>query len=94
MTLNFHVAAFPFATQDLSSNAAEGLALVFPNLFKLLCISSTLQITSAALDRWHSILRRLKKYLAAILTKEQESAALALVNIHCIMQIGITHVQQ
>ena len=94
MTLNFHVAAFLLAAQDLSSNAAEGLALVFPNLFKLLCISSTLQITSAERERWHSILRRLKKYMAAILTKEQESAAFALVNIHCIMQIGITEVQQ
>ena len=93
MTLNFHVAAFPLAAQDLSSNAAEGLALVFPNLFKLLCISSTFQITSAELDRWHSILR-LKKYLAVTMTKERESAALALVNIHCIMQIGITQVQQ
>ena len=92
MTLNFHVAAFPLAAQDLSSNAAEGLALVFPNLFKLLCISSTLQITLAELDRWHSILRTW--YLAATMTKEQESAALALVNIHCIMQIGITQVQQ
>ena len=47
MTLNFHVAAFPLVAQDLSSNAVEGLAIVFPNLFKLLRISSTLQITSA-----------------------------------------------
>ena len=65
MTLNFHVAAFPLAAQDLSSNAVEGLAKVFPNLFKLLCISSTLQIRSAERERWHSILHRLKKYLAA-----------------------------
>ena len=94
MTLSFHFAAFPLAAQDLSSNAVEGLAIVFPNFFKLLCISSTLQFTSAELDRWHGTLRRLKKYLAATMTKERESAALALVNIHCIMQIGITQVQQ
>ena len=53
-----------------------------------------LQITTAERERWHSILCRLKKYLAATMTKERESAALALVNIHCIMQIGITQVQQ
>ena len=93
MTLSFHFAAFPLAAQDLSSNAVGGLAIVFPNFFKLLCISSTLQFTSAELDRWHSILQ-LKKYLAATMTKERESAALALVNIHYIMQIGITQVQQ
>ena len=51
MTMNFHVAAFPLAAQNLSSNAVEGLAIVFPNLFKLLCISSTLQITSAGSEQ-------------------------------------------
>ena len=71
----------PVAAQDLSSNVVEGLAIAFPNLFKLLHISSTLQITSAERERWHSVLRRLKKYVAATLTKERESAVLALVNI-------------
>ena len=69
------------------------LPLSLSKLIQVAVISSTLQITSAELDRWHSILQ-LKKYLAATMTKERESAALALVNIHCIMQIGITQVQQ
>ena len=72
----------------------RALPLSLSKLIQVAVISSTLQITSAELDRWHSTLRRLKKYLAATMTKERESAALALVNIHCIMQIGITQVQQ
>ena len=71
----------------------RALPLSLSKLIQVAVISSTLQITSAELDRWHSILQ-LKKYLAATMTKERESAALALVNIHCIMQIGITQVQQ
>ena len=71
----------------------RALPLSLSKLIQVTVISSTLQITSAELDRWHSILQ-LKKYLAATMTKERESAALALVNIHCIMQIGITQVQQ
>ena len=71
----------------------RALPLSLSELIQVAVISSTLQITSAELDRWHNILQ-LKKYLAATMTKERESAALALVNIHCIMQIGITQVQQ
>ena len=71
----------------------RALPLSLSKLIQVAVISSTLQITSAELDRWHSILQ-LKKYLAATMTKERESAALALVKIHCIMQIGITQVQQ
>ena len=71
----------------------RALPLSLSKLIQVAVISSTLQITSAELDRWHSILQ-LKKYLAATMTKERESAALALVNIHCIMQIGIMQVQQ
>ena len=33
---------------------------------------------------------RLQKYLTTTTTKERESAALALMNIHCIMQIGVS----
>ena len=47
-------------------------------------------ITPAESERWRSTLRRLQEYLTASATKERESAALALTNIHCITQIGFS----
>ena len=77
------------AEKDLFS--CGGLSHEFlPNLCKLLCISNMLQMTSAERARWHNTLRRLKKYLAATMTKEWESAAFALMNIHCITQIDLS----
>ena len=77
------------AEKDLFS--CGGLSHEFlPNLCKLLCISNMLQMTSAERARWHSTLRRLKRYLAATMTKEWESAAFALMNIHCITQIDLS----
>ena len=48
------------------------------------CIFQVWQITSAEHERWfrHRLTKyRLTKYLAATMTKERESAALALMNI-------------
>ena len=45
--------------------------------------SSTLQITSAERERWHSTLCILKKNLAVTMTNEREST-------QCIMQIGLS----
>ena len=80
------------AEKDLFSCAVEGLAM---NSFQTYASCCVFQIcykimTSAERARWHSTLRRLKKYLAATMTKEWESAAFALMNIHCITQIDLS----
>ena len=54
-------------------------------------ISSTLQITSAERERWLSTLCRLKKYLAATMTKERDSTALTLMNI-AIRRLAWVHI--
>ena len=69
------------AEKDLFSSAVEILAMNSLQHQVQLRISSTLQITSAERERWPSTLCRLKKYLAATMTKERDSTALTLMNI-------------
>ena len=72
------------AKKDLSSSAVDSLAM---NSFQTY---TTFTITSAECERWHSTLCRPQNCLTTTTTKERESAALALMNIHCIMQIGLS----
>ena len=74
------------ARKARSSSSVDGLAM---NSFQTTCFKYD-TITHAESERWRSTLRRLQEYLTATATKERESAALALTNIHCITQIGFS----
>ena len=76
------------AKKDLSSSAVDGIAM---NSFQIYTTFAAYfkHDPSAECERWHSTLCRLQKYLTTTTTKERESAALALMNIHCIIQIGL-----
>lgn len=64
---------------------------IFPNINTLLKLSATLPVTTVECERSFSTLRRLNTYLRAT-QSSQRLDSLALINIHCDLDINIDQV--